>query len=136
MHPVHAVGRLVVQHEFERPRVTVPARQGLTHLLVMALSHVDERWRARPAVQILVAAANRHIGIGAIQIDFHRSCAVCQVPHHQGPHLMRLGGNFRHRVNRTGTIIHMRQHGQADTVVECGQHRFRIGLDVTDLQTE
>ena len=43
----------------------------------MARMHPDEGRRARPAVQVLVAAADGEVGLAPLQIDRHRAGAEC-----------------------------------------------------------
>ena len=58
--------------ERERPGVAEPAGDRLPDLLVPALGDEQERRRPGPAVQILVAAADRQIGAGGMEIDRQR----------------------------------------------------------------
>ena len=86
----------------------------------MARMHPDEGRRARPAVQVFVAAANRKIGVGATQVDFDRARAVRQVPHHQRASRLGRGGDGAHVVHGAGAVVHVRQHQHRDRGV---QHR-------------
>ena len=75
-----AGGRPVVGLERERLGVAEPAGQRLARLLVPALGDEEEGGRPWPAVEVFVAAADREIGAGGVQLDRHRAGAVGQIP--------------------------------------------------------
>ncbi len=74
------------------------------------LRHEQERRRARPAIQIFVAAPHGHIGFAAVQIDLDRADAMTQIPDHQRAMLVSLGSDGSHVVNGGGLVVDMREH--------------------------
>ena len=83
-------GRPVARRELERRRMAQPARQRLAQLLAVhargvARMRPDEGRRAGAAVQVLVAAADREVGVGVVQGDRHRAGAVREVPDASAP---------------------------------------------------
>jgi hypothetical protein len=55
--------------EVERPCVTHPAAERRDARCLVSLRDEQERRRARAAIQIFVAAADREVGVARIQID-------------------------------------------------------------------
>jgi hypothetical protein len=68
---------LVVGREGEGRGVAPPAGQRLPEAVGMARMHPDEGRRAGAAIEVLVAAADREVGIGAAQVDFDTAPALC-----------------------------------------------------------
>ncbi len=105
--------RAVAGRELERRGVPHPAGQGLPEALGVARVHPDEGRRAGAAVEVLVAAAHRHVGAVAVQGHRQRAGAVRQVPHRQ----------------RAGRVCGVRQRGHvvqaAAAVVDLGEHQHR-----------
>src|SRR5262249_62073235 len=70
--------------EFEGRGMTEPAIEGLRGLPVMTCRGVDEGRRARPAIEILVAAADREIRLRSVEIHRQRAGSMGQVPDRKG----------------------------------------------------
>ena len=66
-----------------------PAPDRLVQARLQFLAHVDERRRAGPAVQVLVAAADGEVGAARLQGHGHRAGRMAHVPEDQGPGRMR-----------------------------------------------
>lgn len=71
---------------------------------------IDERRRARPAIEILVSAADREIGAGSAQCHRHGTGAVSQIPDDERARGPRLRRDARQIVHGAGAIIDVREH--------------------------
>ena len=125
-----AGSRPILARERERLRVAEPARERLPPALAIHPSGVlgmrpDERRRARSAVQVLVAAADRQVGARGIQIDRHRPGGMREVPHHDRAGGVGRSRQGRHVVHPPGAVINMRQHQDRQLVV---QLRGKVGF--------
>ena len=113
--------RPVGRRELERRGMAEPARERLAQTLAIHSRGVlrmrpHEGGRARPAVEVLVAAADREIGAGAMQVDRHRAGRVSEVPDGQ-----RAGGvgdprQLGHVVHAAAAVVDVGQHQQRDVV--------------------
>ncbi len=65
----NASRRAITELEGERRGMAPPARQRRLNPVLQVRAHIKKGGRTRPAVQILVGAAQREIGIGAAEID-------------------------------------------------------------------
>ena len=92
----------------------------------------DERRRAGAAVQVLVAAADREVGAGAVQIDRHGAGGVREIPDHDRAGLMRRARQLGHPVHAAGAIVDVRQHQDRDAIVE--MRRDLVGVDEHQLE--
>ena len=61
--------RFVVFREVERARMTHPAGEGLLRLSMQVVTDIEKGGRPRSAVQVLVAAADREIGLCVVEVD-------------------------------------------------------------------
>ncbi len=95
-----------------------PAGERLAGLLLPALGHEQEGRRARPAVQIFVAAADREIGPGGVQLDRERAGAVRQIPERQRAGVMRRPREVPHVVHAPAAVVDVGQHQQRGLRVE------------------
>ena len=66
-----------------------PAGERLAGPLLPALGDEQEGRRARPAVQVFVAAADREIDPGSVQVDRERAGAVRQIPERERAGIVR-----------------------------------------------
>ena len=122
----HARARAVVGRELEGRGVTEPPRKRLAPAHQVHPRHVSrmrprERGRAWAAVQVLVATADREVGVGAFQIDRHRASGMRQVPHHQRAGSVRRFREVGHAMHPARPIVDVRQHQDADMIVQLGQ---------------
>ena len=78
----------------------------------------DERRRARAAVQVLVAAANRDVGAGPVQIDRHGACGVAEIPDHDRARIPGRPGHPRHVIHASSAIAGVGQHQDRHAIVE------------------
>ena len=85
--------------------------------------HPGKCRRARPAVEIFVAAANREIRVG--NINRHGPSGVRQIPDDQHARVMRAFGQCLHVVHEPGAIVDVRQHQDGGAIVEM---RGKLGL--------
>ena len=104
--------------EFERRRMAHPARQRLPEALGMPRMRPHESGRAGAAVEVLVAAADGEVGIGALQIHRQRAGRMREVPDRQHAGGMRLRGERGHVVQAAGAVVHLREHQHRDAFVE------------------
>ena len=72
-------GRVIVG-EGEGRGMAHPAAQRRDQPLLQMLGDVEEGRRAGAAVQIFVAAADRELGAGVVEVERHRADAVAEVP--------------------------------------------------------
>ena len=94
---------------------------------------VDERRRAGSAVEVLVAAADREVGVPLVEIDPHGTGRVAQVPRHQ-----RAGGVCQrcHRrgvVHAPGAVVDVGQRDDGDVVGQRSRDVQRVAE--ADLQS-
>src|SRR3546814_21083565 len=68
-----------------------PAAQIGDEPFLQMLGDIEEGWRAGSAVQIFIAAADRQLGPGPIEVDRHGADAVAEVP--EGRRARRLGSS-------------------------------------------
>ena len=90
-----------------------------------------KRRRAGSAVQVLVAAANREVGVGGVQVDRHRAGGVREIPHDQRAGVVRGVRDVRHAMHAAGAVVDMGQHQDGDAIVQqrgnvvgVGQHQL------------
>ena len=91
-----------------------------------------ERRRARPAVQVLVAAADREVGIDAVQVDRHRAGRMREIPDRQRAGVVRRARQRRHVVHAAGAVVDVREHQQREALVE--QRRELVGFGEHEVQ--
>ena len=118
-----AARRPVRRREIERRGVAEPARERLAQLLAVhargvARMRPQERRRAGPAVQVLVAAADREVGIGAVQVDRHRARRVRQVPDDERAGRMRRARRRGEPVHAAAAVVDVGEHQHGDLVVQ------------------
>ena len=115
-----AVCRPVVRLEGEGRRMSHPARDRVTQLLLQAGRDKDICGCPRPAVQVLVTTADRQVDLGAVEIDRHRAGAVREVPQHQRSVPVSRRREVPHVVNRAAGVIDMGEHDDGDAAVDRG----------------
>ena len=109
-------GRPVVGRELERRRMAHPARRAAARgrsrsmRSQVARMRPEEGRRARAAVEVLVAAADREVGVGAVQVDRHRAGRVRQVPHRQRAGGVRGARERGHVVHAAGAVVDVGEH--------------------------
>jgi hypothetical protein len=115
--------------------VSVPARQRLVEVVLVAVRDVDERGRAGPAVQVLVPAADGQVGAVLVEADVEHSGGVAQVPAGQGADLVGSPGDLREVPQFAGSVVHRRVGGEHQVVADLGDpgHGIR-GRDPLDDQ--
>ena len=101
-----------------------PARQRLREGVLMTLRHPDECRCARPAIEILVGAADGKIGLCGMQIDFERAGRMRKVPDRQCALCMRMGRERGHIVQVAATIVHVGQHDDRGLGIDCSRQFF------------
>ena len=84
-----------------------PPGDGLQRLPLMPFGREQEGGRAGAAVQIFIGAADRKIGIAAVQIDRHRPGAVAQIPDRERSRGVGARSDRRHVVNMPGLVVDM-----------------------------
>ena len=104
-----------------------PAGERLVECRLQRAADEQEGRCARSAVQVLVAAADREIDAGAVDVERHRAGAVRQVPQHQGPRLVGGGGDRRHVVHPGRAVVDVGQREHRDVLVE--RRHQQIGVD-------
>ena len=85
---------------------------------------IDEGRRARPAVQILVRAADGEIRIGAGHIDRKRARRMGEIPDDERAHAHAPCGQRRHVMPAAGAIIDLGHHHRRDRRIDRIRHRF------------
>ena len=114
-----------------------PARERLAQALAVHPRGVprmgpDKGRRAGAAVEVLVAAADREVGAGGVQVERHGAGRVRQVP--DGERSGRVGDprQLGHVVDPAAAVVDVRQQQQGDVV---GQVIDQVGgLDQAQLQ--
>ena len=91
-----------------------PAGQDREDLVVMALGRKQEGRRAGPPIEILVAAADRKIGLARIKRYRHRAGAVTEVPDHRNTLGVRLAGQGGHVVQLARLVVRVGQKEGGD----------------------
>jgi hypothetical protein len=86
---------------------------------------MDEPWRTRTAIEILVGASHRDIGIAAGKIDRQRAGGMRQIPDHDGAGGVCLVSDCLHVVHPAGAVIDMGQHDRGHLLGDVVSHRFR-----------
>ena len=94
-----------------------PTRQRLTTAVDVFGRHPHHRRRARAAIEVFVSTTDGKIGIGSIQINVYRTDGMAQIPNHQATVLVDLRRGVLHRPQKTGAVIHMRQHHRCHTLI-------------------
>ena len=95
-----------------------PAGDRLVPGVLVPRVHPGERGGAGAAVEVLVGAADRDVGVRAGQVDRHRAGGVAQVPLHQRAGVVGGGGQRRQVEHRAGAEVDVGQREQRDVVVE------------------
>ena len=118
----------IVGRERERIGVAEPAGERLPPALGVHAPRVprmgpDERRRAGPAVQVLVAAADGEVGgrgRRAVAMEMHRHGAgrVRQIPDHERAGGVRRARQRRHVVHAAGAVVHVGQQHDGGVVVD------------------
>ncbi len=111
-------GRAVIVVERERARHGPSSPAAAGELVLEPLGDEQERRRARPAVQIFVAAADREVAAVPSRSSCDRAGAVRQVPHRQRAGGVRRGVDRGHVVDRAAAIIDVGQHHDGGVVVD------------------
>ena len=109
--------------EGERFRVAHPAGQRLRKIAVVPFGNEGVSGRAGAAVQILVAAAHREVGLRAVQVDRHCTARVREVPQHDRADIVRSPGQRLHVEHFAGLVVDMRQQQQRDVFIQRVHHR-------------
>lgn len=100
----------------------------------MARRRIDEGRRAGPAIQVLIGAADREIGPGAIEIDRHDAGAVAEVPDRDRALVVNQAGQRGHVAQGAGLVVDMvDQHDRGVLVDQILDPR---GIDAFELQDE
>ena len=126
-HPFDARGRAVVQVEGKGRLVPHPARQGGPGAVLVARGDIDEGRRARSAVEVLVGAAHREVGVAGRKPHRKGPGGMGQIPHGQDAQFLRAGGQGRHVVPPPGAIVHLGHQQHGDAVVQGGGQSLGFG---------
>ena len=110
-----------------------PALKRGAQLVLQPLGDEDEGRRARAAVQIFVAAADREVAAGAVEVELDRAGAVRQVPDRQRAGRVRRVVDRAHVVDCALAIIDVGQRDDGGVVVDRAQRPRR---PATGLQLE
>ena len=102
--------RLVPVLHRERPGVPPPAGHRRPEPILVATMHPDERGGARTAVQVLVRAPDREVGVGTRDVDRQRPRRMGQIPDDQRAVIMSPGGDADQVPERTGAVVDLREH--------------------------
>ncbi len=97
-----------------------PAGQRRRGLVRPAGGDVQESRRAGAAVEVLVPAAHREIGVRARQVHRQGARGMREVPDRQRPRAMRRRGQGGHVVAAAGAVVHLGQHQDGDVGREGG----------------
>ena len=103
-----------------------PSLQRVAELVLQPLGDIEERRRARPAVQIFVAAPDREVAAGAVEVERDRSGAVRQVPDGQCASRMRRIVDRAHVVKCRRSVIDMSERNDRGVVANRRQHFLRF----------
>ena len=117
--------RCEIVAERKRRRMREPAGERLVERGEMPLGDIDMRRRARPAVQELVAAADREIGAVRIEPQFDRAARMREVPHDQRALGVRGGRYRRHVLDLGGAIVDVGELDHRRVVVDRGRRSRR-----------
>ncbi len=79
---------------------------------------IDEGRRPGPAVEVLVAAADRQIGPGPVEVERHRPGAVREVPEDERPPRVRRARHGCQVVHGPRPVVHVRQHHHRHLAVD------------------
>ena len=92
----------------------------------------DKGRRAGAAVEVFVAAAHGKVGIGALEVHGHGTCAVAQIPDAENAFGMGGGRDGCHIVHGTRAVVDMGEHG--DRHVGLQRAGDFLGLEQYQLQ--
>ncbi len=130
------VGGPIVRREVERRRVAEPPGERLAemqriHRRGVSRVRPDERGRARPAVQVLVAATHGKIGglvrvAAAVQVDRHGAGRMRQVPDDECAGGVRRAIDRGHLVHPAIAIVDVREHQHRNACVELRWNRVGV----------
>ncbi len=98
---MHAGGGSVIEIEIKGFGLTPPAPDGRDRVVLQLLVDVDERGRARSAVEIFVGAPDGEIYVALVEFNRDRASCMTQVPQHERTFAMGEFGNARHIVQIT-----------------------------------
>ncbi len=115
-----AVRRPVAGFELERRGVAHPARQRRACARLMAFGDEQKGGRAGAAVEILVAAADGEVGLGAVQLDRQRAGRMGDIPQRQRALGMRRRRQRRHVEQFAGAVVDVGQRHHRGVVVDGG----------------
>ena len=121
-----AVGRQppLLHGELVPPAEPPPDRR--PQLALMLGPHVEERGGARPAVQVLVRAADGEVGAGALQIDRDGPDSMGKVPQRQRAGLVRQRRDRLHVGDRRAAVRDVAQGYHRHVVIEGCRHVLRL----------
>ncbi len=109
-------GRAVVVGELEGRGVPDPARQRLLRLVDKIGVDPHEGWRARAAVEVLVATADGEVGARGFQVHRQRAGGVGQVPDGERTRFVGQPAQPRHVVDAAAAVVHVRERQRGDVV--------------------
>ena len=107
-----------------------PTRQRRLHTVLQFRLHIEEGRRPRAAVQVLVGAAQREVGVAGRKLHRCRAGRMGKIPYCERTLGMGLGGHCLHVVQPRGAVIHLGDHGEGHALVDRLHHL--LGID--DLQ--
>ena len=87
---------------------------------------VEEGGAARPAVEVLVGAADREVDVAPEEVDGDRAGRVGEVPHAQRADIVRSAGERGHVVHAARSVVHVGQQQSGDVVTERGLDLIRL----------
>ena len=98
--------------------MTEPAGKRLAEPALMAWIDIKKCRSAGPAIEIFVAAANGEIGLGASQVNRHRTCRMREIPDDEDTLVMRRPGQRRHVVTIAVAVVDMGQHQHSHIFIQ------------------
>ena len=124
-HAFDAGGGAIGLFEGKRGVVAKPATERRGDVIDKIGADIDEGWRARAAVQILVGASHRKFAVRPGKIDRNGPRTVGQVPEHHGPRRVRRFRDPLHVMHPTCAVVDLRDHGDGNVIAHRAFHVFR-----------